>query len=213
MPELTGRHVVVTGGGGALGGGVVELLQARGATVHVPLITDVRLDDEAQAVAYYATLPPLWASIHLAGGFAMGAIADTSYADFEAQWKLNTVTCFLACREAVKSIRKAGGGGRIVNVAARVVSLPTPNMTAYLASKAGVAAITQGLATELRSENILVNAVLPSIIDTPANRAAMPEADHAAWPKPAEIARAIGYLASPENTLTSGALVPVYGRG
>ena len=213
MPELTGRHVVVTGGGGALGGGVVELLQARGATVHVPLITDVRLDDEVQAVAYYAQLPPLWASIHLAGGFAMGAIADISYADFEAQWKINTVTCFLACREAVKSIRKAGGGGRIVNVAARAVVLPTPNMTAYLAGKAGVTAITQGLAAELLSENILVNAVLPSIIDTPANRAAMPQADHAAWPKPAEIARAIGYLASPENTLTSGALVPVYGRG
>lgn len=210
---MQGKHVVVTGGGGALGGGVVELLKARGATVHVPQITDVRLDDEAQTVAYYAALPPLWASIHLAGGFAMKPIADTSLADFEAQWKTNTVTCFLACREAVKSFRKAGGGGRIVNVASRTVVLPTPNMTAYLAGKAGVTAITEGLAVELLSENILVNAVLPSIIDTPANRAAMPKANHDAWPKPAEIAHAIVYLASPENTLTSGALVPVYGRG
>lgn len=214
MSELRGKHVVVTGGGGALGGGVVALLEERGATVHVPHIHEVRLDDEAQAVAYYAQLPPLWASIHLAGGFAMGPIATTTYADFEAQWKLNTVTCFLACREAIKSIRGAGaGGGRIVNVAARAVAVPPPNMTAYLASKAGVVALTQGLAAELLAESILVNAVLPSIIDTPANRAAMPKANHAAWPKPAEIAQAIVYLASPENTLTSGALVPVYGRG
>jgi NAD(P)-dependent dehydrogenase (short-subunit alcohol dehydrogenase family) len=81
-----------------------------------------------------------------------------------------------------------------------------------VAAKAGVAAITQALADELAGDGILVNAVLPSIIDTPANRAAMPSADHAAWPKPAEIAETIGFLASPGNTLTSGALVPVYGR-
>jgi NAD(P)-dependent dehydrogenase (short-subunit alcohol dehydrogenase family) len=85
-------------------------------------------------------------------------------------------------------------------------------MTAYVASKAGVAAMTQALAAELTRDRILVNAVLPSVIDTPANRAAMPDADHAAWPKPAELAEAIAFLASSENALTSGALVPVYGR-
>jgi NAD(P)-dependent dehydrogenase (short-subunit alcohol dehydrogenase family) len=85
-------------------------------------------------------------------------------------------------------------------------------MTAYAAAKASVAAITQGLATELIGDGILVNAVLPSLIDTPANRAAMPGADHAAWPKPAELAETIVFLASPQNALTSGALVPVYGR-
>src|SRR4029079_12833333 len=116
------------------------------------------------------------------------------------------------CREGVRSIRRSGGGGRIVNVAARPVVSPAPGMTAYVASKAAVAAITQSLAAELAADRILVNAVLPSIIDTPANRAAMPKADHAAWPKPAEIAEAIGFLASPDNTLTSGALLPVYGR-
>lgn len=209
---MQGRHVVVTGGKGALGGAVVAWLEARGAVVHVPDIATVDLSNEAQAAGYYAALPTLWASIQLAGGFAMASVTETSFAEFENQWKMNTVTCFLACREAVRSIRRTGGGGRIVNVAARPVVVPTGGMTAYAASKAGVAAITQSLAAELGRDGILVNAVLPSIIDTPANRAAMPAADHAAWPKPTELARAIGFLASPENALTSGALVPVYGR-
>lgn len=191
---------------------MVTLLEARGAIVHVPDIATVDLSQEAAATAYYAALPPLWASIQLAGGFAMAPIALTSLGDFEQQWRINAVTCFLSCREAVRSIRRAGGGGRIVNIAARPVLVPTPGMTAYVAAKASVAAITQALAAELVAENILVNAVLPSVIDTPANRAAMPAADHAAWPKPAEIAEAIGFLASPQNALTSGSLVPVYGR-
>jgi len=210
---MQGQHVVVTGGNGALGRAVVAHLEARGAVVHVPDISTVDLTNEAAAVAYYAGLPPLWASIQLAGGFAMSPIVDTALADFERQWRLNAVTCFLACREAVRSIRRTGNGGRIVNVAARPVLVPVPNMTAYTASKASVAAITQALAAELTGERVLVNAVLPSIIDTPANRAAMPKADHAAWPRPAELVQAIGFLASPDNTLTSGALIPVYGRG
>ncbi len=209
---MQGKHVVVTGGRGALGKGVVELLTSRGAIVHVADRPDAQLDNEAGAVAYFAALPPIWASIHLVGGFAMAPIAETSLADFEAQWKVNAVTCFLSCREAIKSMRN-GSGGRIVNVATRTVASPVGGMTAYLAAKASVAAMTQGLAAEVLAENILVNAVLPSIIDTPANRASMPKADHATWPKPAEIAEAIAYLASPQNTLTSGALVPVYGRG
>jgi len=209
---MKGKHVVVTGGKGALGGAVVALFEARGATVHVPDIATVDLTNEKQAADYYAALPPLWASVQLAGGFAMAPIAETSFADFEKQWRLNAGTCFLSCREAGRSIRRAGGGGRIVNVAARPVLVPAGGMTAYVASKASVAAITQSLAAELASETILVNAVLPSIIDTPANRASMPKADHASWPKPAEIAETIAFLASPENALTSGALVPVYGR-
>jgi NAD(P)-dependent dehydrogenase (short-subunit alcohol dehydrogenase family) len=209
---MQGRHVVVTGGNGALGGAVVALLESRGATVHVPDIATVDLTREADATRYYAGLPPLWASIHLAGGFAMANVLDVGLADFERQWRMNTVTCFLACREAVRSIRKAGGGGRIVNVAARPVVQPAAGMSAYTASKAGVAALTQTLAAELAGDNILVNAVLPSIIDTPANRASMPRADHASWPKPAELAETIAFLASPQNALTSGTLVPVYGR-
>lgn len=209
---MEGRHVVVTGGHGALGRAVVAWFETRKAIVHVPDVATVDLSNEAQATKYYAGLPPLWASVQLAGGFAMSPLADTALGDFEHQWRMNTVTCFLACREAVRSIRRSGGGGRLVNVAARAAVAPVAGMTAYIASKAGVAAITQALAAELASDRILVNAVLPSIIDTPANRSAMPKADHAAWPKPAEIAEAIGYLASAENALISGSLVPVYGR-
>jgi NAD(P)-dependent dehydrogenase (short-subunit alcohol dehydrogenase family) len=224
-------HIVVSGGTGALGFGLVDVLLAQGATVHLPIIEaalpahltwrdhprvlaspGISLDDEAHVSRFYESLPELWASIHLVGGFAMTSIDKTSLADFEKQWRLNTVTCFLACREAVKAMRKTGHGGRIVNVAARPVQVPTPGMIAYVTSKAGVAAITQALAAEVLADNILVNAVLPSTIDTPANRAAMPKANHDSWPKPAEIAQTIAFLASADNALTTGTLVPVYGR-
>src|ERR1041385_5973236 len=177
MAEAT--HVVVTGGTGALGAGVVELFLSSGATVHLPMMEaalpahlpwrddarvkatpNVSLDDEAQVTAFYGALPGLWASIHLVGGFAMAKVAETSLVDFEKQWRMNTVTCFLTCREAVKAMRRTGGGGgRIVNVAARPVIAPAGGMIAYVTSKAGVAALTQSLAPALLSENILVNAV------------------------------------------------------
>lgn len=210
---MRGQHVAVTGGRGALGKGVVAVLEGRGAIVHVaPDPPALDLTDEAQATAWFAGLPPLWASIHLVGGFAMAPIEDTTLADFERQWRLNAVTCFLACREAVRAIKRTGAGGRIVNVAARPVVRPVGGMSSYLAAKASVAALTQGLAVEVAADRILVNAVLPSTIDTPANRAAMADADHDAWPKPAEIGEAIAFLASAANALTSGTLLPVYGR-
>jgi NAD(P)-dependent dehydrogenase (short-subunit alcohol dehydrogenase family) len=221
----------VTGGTGALGASVVDLLLARGATLHLPIVEpdlpphlgwrgDPRVHaspgvsacDEAQLAAYYGGLPGLWGSIHLAGGFAMAPIEATQLADLEQQWRLNTVTCFLACREAVIALRRTGQGGRIVSVAARPVLQPASGMLSYVAAKAGVAAITQALAAEVLADGILVNAIVPSIIDSPANRAAMPDADHARWPTPAELAETIAFLASPENRLTTGALVPVYGR-
>src|ERR1041385_9255529 len=107
-----------------------------------------------------------------------------------------------------------GGGGRIVNVAARPGLIPErgAGMVPYTASKAAVAAITQALAAEVAGRGILVNAVAPSIMDTPANRASMPQADHTKWPKVAEVASTIAFLASPENTVTRGGLVPVYGK-
>jgi NAD(P)-dependent dehydrogenase (short-subunit alcohol dehydrogenase family) len=223
--------IVVSGATGALGSGLVDVLLAQGATLHLPIVEpalparlpwrdharvhaspNVSLDDEAQVRAFYEALPALWASIHLVGGFAMAPVDKTSLADFEKQWRLNTVTCFLACREAVAAMRKTGRGGRIVNVAARPVQVPTPGMIAYVASKAGVAAITQALAAEVLGDGILVNAVLPSTIDTPANRAAMPSASHDSWPRPTQIAQTIAFLASEGNALTTGTLVPVYGR-
>jgi NAD(P)-dependent dehydrogenase (short-subunit alcohol dehydrogenase family) len=222
--SLSGKNVVITGGDGALGQAVVQAFQAAGATCHLPILGpvvtqpspgilltgNINLIDENAVSAYYAALPPLWASVHLAGGYQARPIAETTRADLDKQIELNLVTAFLCCREAVKALR-ASGGGRIVNVAARVVEVPVGGSIAYSVSKAGVVALTRSLAVEARAEGILVNAVLPSIIDTPANRAAMPTADSGKWPKPDELAAAILWLASPENTLTSGALLPVYG--
>jgi NAD(P)-dependent dehydrogenase (short-subunit alcohol dehydrogenase family) len=209
-----GRHVVVTGGAGALGQAVTRRLEAQGATCHVPRIEEIDLTDEAAVVAYYDALPSVWASIHLAGGFAAGKLERTSLADLRAQLELNGATCFLCCREAARRMRAGGAGGRIVNVAARPAVVPSAGagMAAYAASKAVVASLTGALAAELLEDGILVNAVVPSIMDTPANRRAMPAADFARWPKTDEVAAAIAFLASPDNALTSGALVPVYGR-
>jgi NAD(P)-dependent dehydrogenase (short-subunit alcohol dehydrogenase family) len=251
--DFNQRHVVVTGGTGALGAAVVALLVDAGAVCHVPTIDGAdaarfraremdmagrdrvrlvegidlrdegavrRLYDHAAAAASDAG-GRLWASIHIAGGFDMGAIEGVSAESWRAMMELNATSCFLCCREAVRSMRVTGGvggrgvGGRIVNVAARPALRPEQGarMVAYTASKAAVAAITSSLAAEVASDRILVNAVAPSIMDTPANRAAMPDADHAGWPKVDEVAAAMLWLASPENALTSGTVLPVYGRG
>jgi len=208
--DFAGRHVFVTGGHGALGEAVVKLIRERGATVHAPAKHELELTDEAAVTRAYAALPSLWASVHLAGGFAAAPLLETTLAAFRAQHELNGQTCFLCCREAARAMK--GRGGRIVNVASRPAVVPVAGMVAYATSKAVVAALTIHLAAELRDDGILVNAVLPSIIDTEANRRAMPKADHSAWPKTEEIARVIAWLASPLQTLTSGTLVPVYGR-
>jgi NAD(P)-dependent dehydrogenase (short-subunit alcohol dehydrogenase family) len=225
--DLRDRTVVVTGGTGALGGAVVERLLREGA---LPVVTSRsdgeprgagprggvrtrRLDlaDERAVGDFFAEFPDLWASIHLAGGFAMAPVEQTSADDFRQMFETNAVTCFTCCREAVRHLRARGGGGRVVNVAARPAVVPTGGMVAYSASKAAVASVTQSLAEEVKAAGILINAVLPSIMDTPANRAAMPGADFAAWPKVEQVAETICFLASPANALTSGALVPVYG--
>ena len=140
----------------------------------------------------------------------MGPIASTGLDVWDHLMRMNATTCFLSCREAVKAID--GREGRIVNVAARPVLVPTGQMTAYSASKAAVAALTLSLAEELAESSVWVNAIVPSIIDTGANRAAMPDVDHAVWPKPEQIAETIAFLASPQNAATRGALVPVYGQ-
>ena len=156
----------------------------------------------------------LWASIHIAGRFAPGKVADTAKAALMAQIDSNLVSCFLCCRAAVNAMLAAGGGGRIVNVASRMALewRTGAGSTAYTIAKSGVAALTVALAEEVAKDGILVNAVAPSIMDTPANRKAMPKADFDAWAKVEEVAATIVFLASPDNRVTRGAIVPVYGK-
>jgi NAD(P)-dependent dehydrogenase (short-subunit alcohol dehydrogenase family) len=224
------RHVVVTGGTGALGSAVVGALLEAGATCYVPWRTraeadrfqhrdnpnlrmvEAELRDEAAIERLFGGVPRLWASIHVAGGFAMSETAKTDKRALLAQLEMNFVSCFLCCAAAIRAM--AGTGGRIVNVAARpALEWRTgAGMTAYTASKAAVAALTVALAEEVAKDGILVNAVAPSIMDTPANRADMPKARHDLWPKVEEVARTILFLASPDNRVTRGAIVPVYGK-
>jgi NAD(P)-dependent dehydrogenase (short-subunit alcohol dehydrogenase family) len=225
------RQVVVTGGTGALGTAVVGALLDAGARCHVPYVLEAEaqrfthrqhakvtlyphsdLADEAAVARVFGSVPGLWASVHLAGGFAAAPVRETGKPELMQQLETNLVSCFLCCRAAVKAM--AGRQGRIVNVAARPALewRGGAGMAAYAASKAAVAALTVALAEEVAKEGILVNAVAPSIMDTPANRQAMPKADHAAWPKVEEVARTILFLASPENKVTRGAVVTVYGR-
>src|SRR6188508_1231928 len=227
------RHVVVTGGTGALGTAVVGALIDAGAACHVPyrsedeaqrfphrdskqvsLVALGDLSDEAAVNTFYAGIAKLWASIHIAGGFAFAPIEKSDKALLMGQLESNLVSAYLCSRAAVSAFRQAGGGGRIVNIAARPALEPRTgaSMTAYAASKAGLAALTQALAEEVVKDGILVNAVAPSTMDTAANRKAMPKADFSAWPKVEEVAATILFLASPENAVTRGAIVPVYGK-
>jgi NAD(P)-dependent dehydrogenase (short-subunit alcohol dehydrogenase family) len=232
--SFEGRHVVVTGGTGALGVAVVARLLEQGAVCHVPnldggemtrfphrdhervrLRGGIDLTSEDAVDGFYDDVAELWASVHLAGGFAMAPIAEAGSAAFVDQMNMNALTCYLCCRAAARRIRAASAdGGRIVNVAARPALEPRlgAGMVAYTAAKSAVAAITASLAEELANDGIWVNAVAPSILDTPANRAAMPDADHARWPGVDDVARTIVFLASPDNLATRGGVIPVTGR-
>jgi NAD(P)-dependent dehydrogenase (short-subunit alcohol dehydrogenase family) len=231
--DFQDRTVVITGGTGGLGTAVVDALLAAGATCHIPyfveagaqafrhrdhkqvtLYPQINLTDEDAVGRFYRQVPDLWASIHLAGGFAAGGVRTVGKSVLASQLDVNVVTCYLCCRSAVLAMAANPTGGRIVNVAARPALewRGGAGMAAYTASKAGVAALTAALAEEVVQSGILVNAVAPSIMDTPANRAAMPQADYTAWPKVEEVAATIFYLASPQNKVTRGGIVPVYGR-
>ena len=229
MLDFSGREALVTGGTGALGSAVVGRLITAGATVHVPVYVAEELErfpyrdhdavrvhegldlsKETDVARLYGATSALYACVHIAGGFAMGTVGDTSLETWVHLMRMNATTCFLCCRETVRTL--GGGEGRIVNVAARPALVPTAQMSAYAASKAAVAALTLSLAEELAESGVWVNAIVPSIIDTRANRAAMPDADHAAWPTPEQIAETVAFLASPQNAVTRGALVPVYGK-
>lgn len=230
--DFSNTHVVVTGGTGALGSEVVAGLLRAGARCVVPYLHEAEaqrfahrsdpnvtliavgdLADEAHVAKVYDSVTP-WASIHIAGGFAPGAVADTDKAALMAQLNNNLVSCFLCCRAAVTAMLAGKQGGRIVNVASRqALEWRTgAGMSAYTIAKSGVATLTTTLAEEVAKDGILVNAVAPSIMDTAANRAAMPKANFDTWPKVDEVAATILFFASPDNRVTRGAVVPVYGK-
>lgn len=224
---MSQRVVAITGGYGALGRAVVEAAQARGLSVAVigrtpPRqpnpdvfeINGVDLTDPAQArtaiesvVAHFGRLDAL---LNIAGGFVWSPVEGDDDA-FDRMHALNVKTTLNASRAALPHL-KASSEGRIVNIGANGAVKAGHGMGAYAASKAGVHRLTEALAEELKSTPVTVNAVLPSIIDTAANRADMPDADPSKWVAPADLAAVILFLASPEARAVTGALIPVTGK-
>ena len=225
---MDGKVIVVTGASGALGRVVANSAVATGARVagvdHAASqvaatpnrieIGGVDLTDAAQArqavdaaVAHFGKLDAL---INIAGGFAFEAIAEGDPATWQRMYALNVLTALNASRSAIPHL-VASGAGRIVNVGAIGALQAGPGMGAYAASKAGVHRLTEALAAEWKGK-ITVNAVLPSTIDTAANRASMPKADFTKWVAPEELASVILFLASDAASAVTGALLPVSGR-
>lgn len=229
--SMEGRHVVITGGSGALGGAVAARFAAAGAICHLPVrsmpdepafeagpniiaVEGIDLTRQDDVDRFYDSVPDLWASVHAAGGFAMGPLADASLDDFRRMMEINAATAFACCRAAIRNMHAHGIEGRIVNVAARPGLDPRrgAKATAYAASKAAIVALTVALAEELKDDRILVNAVAPSTLDTPTNRAQMPNADTSKWVPLKAAAEAIFHLGSPANLAASGTIMPLYGR-
>lgn len=225
---MDGKVIVVTGASGALGRVVAASALARGARVagvdhaasQVAATPDrielggVDLTDAAQATkaidAAASHFGKLDALINIAGGFAFETVAEGDPKTWQRMYALNVLTALNASRSAIPHL-VASGAGRIVNIGAMGALQADAGMGAYAASKSGVHRLTEALAAEWKGK-ITVNAVLPSIIDTPANRASMPNADFAKWVTPEELANVILFLASDSASAVTGALLPVSGR-
>ena len=224
---------IVTGGTGGLGSAVVDRLLDDGWRVVVPWIVEAELervpardglelvqadlfdpDVVASVVAAGAgeAAAPLRGVVNLVGGFAAGGrVHETAIEEFEQQFRLNLRPTYLVTQAALP-ILLDGGGGSIVCVGTRAALQPFSGAAGYIASKAAVIAFAHAVATEYKNDGIRCNAVLPSVIDTPGNRASMPKADFSKWVKPAEIAGVIAHLLSDDALPVNGAAIPVYGR-
>jgi NAD(P)-dependent dehydrogenase (short-subunit alcohol dehydrogenase family) len=230
MPD---RTILVTGGTGALGSSVVAAFLDAGWRAAVTwldprelerveereglVLVEADLFDEdavehAVAEAAGDESAPLEAVANLVGGYAGGArVHETPLADFERQFTLNLRPTYLVTRAAVPRLIR-NGGGSVVCVSTRAAVQPFAGAAGYIASKAAVLAFVKAVATEYRDDAVRCNAILPSVIDTPGNRASQPDADHSRWVAPAEIAQVVRFLCSEESAPVSGAEVPVYGR-
>ncbi len=180
-----------------------------------PVRADLFEPDSAAEVAGIAAADadaPLGAVVNLVGGFASGGrVHETDVEEFEKQLRLNLRPTYVTCQATIPHLIAAGGGA-IVCVSSRAALQPFPGAAGYVTAKAAVLAFVDVLAAEYTKDGIRANAVLPSVIDTPANRAAMPKADHSTWVRPAEIAQAILFLCADGSSVIGGAHVPVYGR-
>lgn len=227
------RTALITGGTGGLGSAVTTAFRDAGWRVVVPWIVETelkRLEEHPEVHTVHADLfdpgsareiadlsaddpaAPLGAVVNLVGGFAMGGrVHETEVTEFETQLRLNLRPTYLTCQATIPHLIAAGGGA-IVCVSSRAALRPFPGAAGYVTAKAAVLAFVDALAAEYTADGIRANAVLPSVIDTPANRASMPNADHSTWVTPAEIAQAILFLCADSSTVISGAHVPVYGR-
>ncbi|MEP6952907.1 MAG: SDR family NAD(P)-dependent oxidoreductase [Solirubrobacteraceae bacterium] len=220
---------VITGGTGGLGSAVTRAFLDAGWRVVVPYrepreLERVREHEALELVEADLTEPAsvarvmeaagdsLRALVNLVGGFHAGdRIHETPIETFEAQLTLNLRPTYLACAAAIPPMLAAGEGA-IVCVSSRAALQPFPGGAAYATAKGAVLTFVDALHAEYNDDGVRANAILPSIIDTPANRASMPDADPAAWVRPDEIARTILFLCSPESSALGGAHVPVYGR-
>ncbi len=225
MPEVsfTGRSVLVIGAAGALGAGLVTAFTDVGAAVtgidRIVPAADRQLDgvsyqavnvlDDAALAALFDQGPPPWAVVNTVGGFAAYApLAELDPAVLTGQLDLNLVSAALVTKHALRRMATAGQG-RIVLTASRAAVVTKGTHFAYSVSKLGVLHLVAMAADEAKGSGITVNCVVPSIIDTPANRSALPDAKHASWPKIPDIAQAYLFLASPAAKLVSGAALPV----
>jgi NAD(P)-dependent dehydrogenase (short-subunit alcohol dehydrogenase family) len=223
MSGLDGRTVIVTGASGALGAAVVAAFAAAGADVtgvarRTPPAGDriegvryaaVDLADDDAVGAFFDDGGTPWAVAHTAGGYAPATpLTKLDPAVLAGQLALNLTTSALVVKHALRRMVPAGGG-RVVLTSSRSATVTAGAGFAYSVSKLGVLHLTRMAADEVAGTGVTVNCVVPSIIDTPANRAAMPKSDHAAWPQPDDIARAYLYLADPASALVNGATIPV----
>ena len=225
---LSNRHVIVTGGLGVLGRAVGAVLAERGARVVLldrapaqdvpgmaavmggidltdPVATRSAFDQASERLGGFDGL------VNVAGGFRWETLEAGSLESWDALYAMNLRSTVVACREALPRLVAAPGAG-IVNIGALAAQKAAMGMGAYAASKAGVARLTEALAEELKDRGVRVNAVLPSILDTPANRADMPDADTTRWVQPRALASVIAFLLSDEAGAVTGACIPVSGR-
>jgi NAD(P)-dependent dehydrogenase (short-subunit alcohol dehydrogenase family) len=229
--KLAGKTIAITGAFGALGSAVVRAAIAEGAKVaaidrtaapHDPealagamLFGDVDLGKAESANETFAKIViaagGLDGLVNIAGGFRWETLADGSLETWDFLYNVNLRTAVTATQAALPHLL-ARGGGRIVNIGAAGAGKAAAGMGAYAASKAGVAKLTEALAEELKDRGITVNAILPSTIDTAANRADMPKADFSRWVRPEQLASVILFLLSDEASAITGAQIPVLGR-